>query len=149
MRCSGVIAPPVANAWTQPGDLGVSSHDFLEGACVNCLYLPDGEQKNEDQIIAESFGVPDRLMQVRTLLYKNEGAPRDLLVAIATARFLPLAKLLPLRAARCGPVYRRLLRRRRDPLGELEGRRMTSMFPWPTSRRWLAYYWPPPVYAWG
>ena len=42
-------------------------------------------------------------MQVRTLLYKNEGAPRDLLVAIATALDLPLAKLLsfegrPLRA---------------------------------------------------
>ena len=85
----------VANAWTQPGDLGVSSHNFLEGACVNCLYLPDGEQKNEDQIIAESFGVPGRLMQVRTLLYKNEGAPRDLPVAIATARDLPLVKLLP------------------------------------------------------
>ena len=65
----------VANAWTQPDDLGVSSHDFLEGACVNCLYLPDGEQKNEDQLIAESFGVKDRLMQVRTLLHKNEGAP--------------------------------------------------------------------------
>ena len=96
-RCAAQASLPrrVANAWTQPGDLGVSSHDFLEGACVNCLYLPDGEQKNEDQIIAESFGVPDRLMDVRTLLYKNEGAPRDLLEAIATARDLPLAKLLP------------------------------------------------------
>ena len=96
-RCAAQASLPrrVANAWTQPGDLGVSLHDFLEGACVNCLYLPDGEQKNEDQIIAESFNVPDRLMQVRTLLYKNEGAPRDLLVAIATARDLPLAKLLP------------------------------------------------------
>ena len=96
-RCAAQASLPrrVANAWTQPDDLGVSSHDFLEGACVNCLYLPDGDQKNEDQIITESFGVPDQLMQVRTLLYKNEGAPRDLLVAIATARDLPLAKLLP------------------------------------------------------
>ena len=96
-RCAAQASLPrrVANAWTQPGDLGVSSHDFLEGACVTCLYLPDGEQKNEDQIIAESFGVPDRLMQVRTLLYQNAGAPRDLLVAIATARDLPLTKLLP------------------------------------------------------
>ena len=104
-RCAAQASLPrrIANAWTQPGDLGVSCHDFLEGACVSCLYLPDGVQKNEDQIIAESFGVPDRLMQVRTLLYKDEGAPRDLLVAIATARDLPLAKLLafegrPLRA---------------------------------------------------
>lgn len=96
-RCAAQASLPrrVANAWTQPGDLGVSSHDFLEGACVSCLYLPDGKQKNEDQIIAESFGVPDRLRQVRELLYQNEGASRDLLVAIATAQDLPLARLLP------------------------------------------------------
>ena len=96
-RCAAQASLPrrVANAWTQPGDLGVSSHDFLEGACVSCLYLPEGEQKNEDQIIAESFGVPDELMQVRTMLHKNEGAPKDLLEAIATARDLPLEKLLP------------------------------------------------------
>lgn len=96
-RCAAQASLPrhVANAWTQPGDLGVSSHDFLGGACVNCLYLPDGEQKNEDQIIAESFGVPDRLMQVRTLLHMNEGAPHDLLEAIALAQDVPLEKLLP------------------------------------------------------
>lgn len=96
-RCAAQASLPrhVANAWTQPGDLGVSGHDFLEGACVSCLYLPNGKRKNEDEIIAEAFGVPDRLMQVRTLLYQREGAPRDLLVAIAAARGLPLAKLLP------------------------------------------------------
>ena len=96
-RCAAQASLPrrIANAWTQPGDLGVSSHDFLDGACVNCMYLPDGERKNEDQIIAEAFGVPDRLMQVRTLLHKNEGAARDLLEAIAAAWDLTLEKLLP------------------------------------------------------
>ena len=84
----------IANAWTQPGDLGVSTHDFLEGACVSCLYLPDGKQKNEDEIIAESLGVPEELMQVRDLLHRNEGAPRDLLEAIATAQNVPLEKLM-------------------------------------------------------
>ena len=106
-RCAGQASLPrrIANAWTQPGDLGVSSHDFLEGACVSCLYLPHGAQKNEDQIIAESFGVPDRLMQVRTLLYKNEGAPRDLLGAIATARNVPLAKLRPFEGRSLRALY--------------------------------------------
>ena len=85
----------IANAWTQPGDLGVSMHDFLDGACVYCLYLPNGTSKNEDEIIAESFGVPDRLMQIRDLLYKNEGAPRDLLEAIAETRDIPLERILP------------------------------------------------------
>ena len=106
-RCAGQASLPrrVANAWTQPGDLGMSTHDFLEGACVYCLYLPDGEQKNEDHIIAESFGVMDRLMQVRALLYKNEGAPRDLLTAIATARGLPLSKLLPFEGRSLRTLY--------------------------------------------
>jgi len=85
----------VANAWTQPGDLGVSIHDFIQGACVACLYLPEGALENEDAIIASSFGVPERLMQIRVLLYKGQGIPRDLLDAIATARTIPIDRLLP------------------------------------------------------
>lgn len=106
-RCGAQASLPrrVINAWTQPGDLGVSSHDFLEGACVNCLYLPDGEQKNEDQVIAESFGVPDRLMQIRTLLHKDEGATKDLLDAIAKARDVSIEKLLPFEGRSLRSLY--------------------------------------------
>ncbi|MHB8812511.1 MAG: E2 ligase fold family C protein, partial [Steroidobacteraceae bacterium] len=85
----------VANAWTQPGDLGVSIHDFLNGACVCCLYLPDRALMNEDGIIAQAFGVPDRIMEIRLLLHNSGGAPRGLLEAIATAREVPLDRLLP------------------------------------------------------
>ncbi|RWA51109.1 hypothetical protein AU476_25315 [Cupriavidus sp. UYMSc13B] len=85
----------VANAWTQPGDVGVSTHDFVGGACVSCLYLPDKPHRNEDEVIAEAFGVSDRLMEVRTLLFRGEGAPRTLLEAIAAARGLELDRLLP------------------------------------------------------
>lgn len=85
----------VANAWTQPGDLGVSIHEFLEGACVSCLYLPDRGLENEDAVFAGSFGVTERLMQIRTLLHTGQGVPRDLLQAIADARALPLERLLP------------------------------------------------------
>lgn len=96
-RCAAQASLPlrIANAWTQPGDLGVSVHDFLEGACVSCLYLPDSKQKNEDEIIAEAFGVPHKLMDVRLLLHSGGGAPRDLLEAIASAGGLALEKLLP------------------------------------------------------
>lgn len=85
----------VANAWTQPGDLGVSTHDFLNGACVCCLYLPEHVVMNEDATIAEAFGVPERIMQIRLLLHRNDGAPRDLLEAISTAQDIPLERLLP------------------------------------------------------
>lgn len=85
----------VANAWTQPGDLGVSIHHFGQGACVSCLYLPEQAQRNEDEIIAQAFGVPEQVMLVRTLLHSGEGAPNELLQAIARARGVELEKLLP------------------------------------------------------
>jgi hypothetical protein len=85
----------IANAWTQPGDLGVSVHDFLDGACVSCLYLPQAASMSEDAIIAEAFGVPARVLQIRLLLHKGEGVPRDLLEAIALARDVSLETLLP------------------------------------------------------
>ena len=107
-RCAAQASLPrrIANAWTQPGDLGVSVHDFLEAGCVNCLYLPDGKQKNEDEIIAEAFGVPDRLRQVRELLDGEGGAPRDLLEAIASAGDLALEKLLAFEGGPLRALYR-------------------------------------------
>ena len=85
----------IANAWTQPGDLGVSSHDFLNGACVACLYLPDHAAENEDAIIASALGVPKQLTQIRTLLHNGQGVPRELLDMISVARNIPIERLLP------------------------------------------------------
>jgi len=96
----------IANAWTQAGDLGVSTHDFLNGACVRCLYLPEKALANEDALIADAFGVPQRLMEVRTLLYRNEGVPRALLEAIASAHEIALERLLPFEGRPVGSLYR-------------------------------------------
>lgn len=85
----------VANAWTQPGDLGISCHDFLSGACVHCMYLPEQALENEDAIIASALGVSDKLMQVRTLLHTGGGVMRDLLESIAIAHSLSINRLLP------------------------------------------------------
>jgi hypothetical protein len=36
----------IANAWTQPENIGVSRHSFLgEAPCVACLYMPQGASK--------------------------------------------------------------------------------------------------------
>jgi hypothetical protein len=73
----------VVNAWTQPADLGVSTHFFDgPGACLYCLYLPDGPTPNEDQIYADALGIPDQLMQIRNLLHTKEGTPREILQLI-------------------------------------------------------------------
>jgi len=78
----------ICNAWTQPGDLGVSRHFFGRGACLACLYMPRTPTLNEDAIIANALGIPDApfLMRVRELLYRNDGAPDDLLALIADRR---------------------------------------------------------------
>jgi hypothetical protein len=74
----------VANAWTQPGDLGISAHRFIgDGACLACLYLPADFSASEDVIFAEALQIPDQLMRVRDLLYHGAGMPIDLLDLIA------------------------------------------------------------------
>lgn len=96
-RCAAQASLPrrIANAWTRPHGLGVSVHNFTHGACVSCLYRPNGQQKSEDLVIAEAFGIPDKLMDVRNLLHSNGGAPRSLLEAIAEASGATLERLLP------------------------------------------------------
>lgn len=97
----------VANSWTQPGDLGVSVHPrFGEAAaCVACLYLPEDKGRNEDQIVAEALGVPERLMEIRILLHNGAGVPRSLLEAIAAKLDVPLDGLLPFEGKAIRTLY--------------------------------------------
>ena len=84
----------VANAWTQVGDLGVSSHSFLgQDACLACLYLPTQEAKSQDRIIAEGLRIPELQDQVRFLLGGGQGVNGEICAAIATAWEIPAGKL--------------------------------------------------------
>ena len=76
----------IANAWTQVGDLGVSSHSFLgPDACLACLYLPAQKSKNQDQIIAEGLRIPQFQDPVRLLLGSGQATGKELCDAVATA----------------------------------------------------------------
>lgn len=85
----------VGNAWTQPGDLGVSAHSRFggEGACVSCLYLPSGPAPNEDELVAQALGVSDRQQQIRNLLYHGTPVPDDLFEAISAGLGVPIEAL--------------------------------------------------------
>ena len=86
----------IVNAWTQDGDLGVSSHAFLgPDACLACLYLPTQESPSEHQVIAEGLRIPGLQAQVRNLLGSGHGIDRGICDAIATAWEVPAAKLEP------------------------------------------------------
>lgn len=95
----------IANAWTQPGDLGVSVHDFRRGACVACLYLPDRALQNEDELIATALNIPERLTEIRTLLFTGNGVSRELLDAIAVARQISVDNLLPFEGRSVRSLY--------------------------------------------
>ena len=84
----------IANAWTQVGDLGVSTHAFLgRDACLACLYLPTEISKNEDQIMAEGLRVPQFQNLIRVLLGSGRGVGRELCDAVAAAWSIPVEVL--------------------------------------------------------
>jgi hypothetical protein len=87
----------IANAWTQPGDLGLSLHGPFgsSGACLCCLYLPSGQLPNEDELVAQAVGVPHLAADIRTLLYGGAGVSRHFLEAIASGLHLPVESLVP------------------------------------------------------
>jgi hypothetical protein len=97
----------VDNAWTQPGDLGVSRHARFgsNAACLCCLYLPAGATQNEDQLVSEALRIPDRLMEVRVLLHTRGPVERPLLEAIALGLDAPLERLLPFEGRTLRELY--------------------------------------------
>lgn len=73
----------VVNGWTQPGDLGVSTHRLDgPGACLACLYLPQTATANEDAVYAQALGIPELQPQVRTLLFNGLAVPDEILELI-------------------------------------------------------------------
>jgi hypothetical protein len=86
----------IANAWTQPGDLGVSVHDRFdsEGACLACLYLQAGRAPNEDEIVAAALAIPQLVTDVRTFLHNGAPVTRPVLEAVAKGLQLPLDDVL-------------------------------------------------------
>jgi hypothetical protein len=97
----------IANAWTQAGDLGVSTHDFTEGACLACLYLPDGPTPSEDKRIAAAFKMerPDRELQIRNLLHDGGAPTAELLDELAQNLEVPRADLEPYSGRPLRDVY--------------------------------------------
>ncbi|MCY4623612.1 MAG: E2 ligase fold family C protein [Chloroflexi bacterium] len=86
----------IANAWTQLGDLGVSSHSFLgQDACLACLYLPSQKSKSDDQIIAEGLKIPQFQTQVRFLLGNGQATGKEICDAVASAWGIPTKNLDP------------------------------------------------------
>lgn len=121
----------IANAWTQPGDLGLSRHAaFGQSSCLACLYMPTTTGAiNEDILVAEAVGLVGKHMMVRHLLATGAPVDDEVIAQMAAGLGVPVERLLafrgrPLRAfyseAVCGGVVLRLqsVQREQHPQGE-------------------------------
>jgi len=84
----------IVNAWTQPGDLGVSRHAFLDGACLACLYVPDAPSKSEGQTVAEALGLPAQVKDIEKLLYTGGAVGEAFVRQLAAAQRVDPGELL-------------------------------------------------------
>lgn len=86
----------VINAWTQPGNIGVSRHfAFGQRACVACLYWPKEAAKSEDVLVAEAIGLGEEFKRIREMLHYRAPVDRELLTMISSANNVSLDRLLP------------------------------------------------------
>jgi hypothetical protein len=86
----GTLPRWIANAWTQPGDLGVSVHPWTHtGACLACMYLPREAIPSDDEVVARALGLQGQELEVRRLLHTGQAVPRALLEEIGQALSVP------------------------------------------------------------
>jgi hypothetical protein len=92
----GSLPKHIFNAWTQASDLGVSRHlDFINQACLACLYPPPKLLKSDTELIASSFGLPEDEVAIREMLYNNSPVDATWLQKIAAGKSIPIDKLHP------------------------------------------------------
>lgn len=97
-RCAVQACLPrrILNAWTQPENLGISRHSFIDDdACLMCLYLPKGQILSEDRLIAQAFGMLENERMIRDMLYRDTSVTIEFLTEVAKAKSISIEQLQP------------------------------------------------------
>lgn len=103
----GSLPRKIFNSWTQASNLGVSRHDFLETACVACLY-PIVATPDLDDLVADALRFPEgQLMLVRKLLDTAQPLDRAMLARIAAQVGVPVDVLMEFDGAPLIALYQR------------------------------------------
>lgn len=98
------------NTWTQMGEVGLSRHAAFEGACMACLYMPDGAALNEDQLLARALRLPeDRavLLDIRRRIQLSVPTERLFLEQLAQRTNIPVQDVLVFENAPLRELYQR------------------------------------------
>ncbi|MES2178492.1 MAG: E2 ligase fold family C protein [Gemmatimonadota bacterium] len=77
VRVQAALPRVIHNAWTRPENIGVARHNFLEGPCVCCFYMPNGPKPNYDDIVADALRIKDPIERKKVRFYIDTGAPLD------------------------------------------------------------------------
>ena len=89
----------VFNSWTQAGEAGLSRHEFdAPGACLACLYTPEKQTPNEDELIVRALHLPEtreQLLEIRMRIQLALPTDRSFLDKVSTAASVPIDELLP------------------------------------------------------
>jgi hypothetical protein len=97
-RCEiqGSLPASILNSWTQPGDLGVSRHEFLGNqACLCCLYLPTGARPSLEELVAGAINYKGNIHELRNMLFYNRPLTSEWLDRIAADMGCERAKFDP------------------------------------------------------
>ncbi len=92
----GSLPKKIFNAWTQPEALGISRHvDFINTACLACLYLPTEQRKSRSEEIAENLGLigTENEKLIRDYLANGKPVDQSLISLIATAKSISTTAL--------------------------------------------------------
>jgi hypothetical protein len=81
----------IVNGWTHPDHLGVSEHGSFgnASACLACLYLPRTAVPSSHEVIATALRIPDRLIEVRDLLFNGAPVPDEMVTTIVVRFGIP------------------------------------------------------------
>lgn len=87
----------ILNAFTEERLLGISRHfNFIEKACLSCLYIPTNEGKSDSQEVADNLGLShlESSPLIRNAFYFNSPVSFQLLQLVAQANGLELDKIV-------------------------------------------------------
>lgn len=105
----GSLPKKIMNAWTQPEDIGISRHfNFLEDACLACLYIGSKSSKSLSELYADSFSLPDEVQTIGELIYSNSLINKDWIEKIAEKKDIPVEILMPYADLPISEFYRQV-----------------------------------------
>ena len=85
----------ILNAYTERDLIGITRHsNFIESACLTCVFIPHQKLKNYSLIVAENLKIPDEEPSIRKYLCNYTPVDRELLERVAVANSVEISELL-------------------------------------------------------